>query len=88
MLGAICSLELSEMVLIEHRKPEENDDGMRLVSSKDAFSSSVLTESVIVKSKPCSKSATAWSKKNSPHTLVQGGRWLALILSYEPRVKV
>ena len=44
MLGASCSLELSEMVLPEHRKPEETEEGKVSASSKDASSSSILTE--------------------------------------------
>ena len=63
MLGASCSLEASEIVLIEWRNPEETEDVMASGSSKDVSNSSVLRESVRMESKPCSKSATAWSRK-------------------------
>ena len=56
-------LELSERVLIKCRKPEENEEVMTSGSSKDACSSGVSIISVRMESRPCSKSATAWSKK-------------------------
>ena len=59
MLGAICGLELSERVLTEQRNPEETEDVMTSVSSREASNSGVSSESVRMESKPCSKLATA-----------------------------
>ena len=72
MLGASCGLELSERILIEQRNPEETEDVLVSGSSKEVSNSSVSSESVRMKSKPCLKSATAWSKRHNHHTLVQG----------------
>ena len=63
MLGVSCSLELLEWVLTKHGNPEETDEGMALPSPKDASSSGVSKESVRIELRPCSKSLTAWSKK-------------------------
>ena len=63
MPGASCSLEVSEIVLTKWRNPEETEDVMASGSSKDVSNSGVLMESVRMESKPCSKSATAWSRK-------------------------
>ena len=63
MVEASCSLEVSEIVLTEQRNPEEAKDVMASCSSKDVSNSNVSTESVRMESKPCSKSATAWSRK-------------------------
>ena len=63
MLGASCSLELSERVLTKQRNPEETEDGMASGSSKEASNSGVSRELVRMESKPCSKSAMAWSRK-------------------------
>ena len=60
---ACCGLEASEIVLTKRRNPEETEDVMASDSSKDVSNSSVSMESVRMESKPCSKSATAWSKK-------------------------
>ena len=61
MLG--CGLELLERVLTEWRNPEEMEDVMVSGSSKDVSNSGVSRESVRMKSKPCSKPATAWFRK-------------------------
>ena len=63
MLGASCSLEVSEIVQTEQRNPEETEDVMASGSSKEESNSDISMESVRMKSKPCSKSATAWSRK-------------------------
>ena len=63
MLGVSCSLEASEKVLAKQRNPEETEDVMASGSSKDVSNSGVLMESVRMESKSCSKSATAWSRK-------------------------
>ena len=55
MLGTSCSLEISEIVLAEHRNPEETEEGMVLTSLKDASSSSVSTVSVKMESGPSLK---------------------------------
>ena len=52
MLGAGCSLEMSEMVLTEHKNPEE---GMASTSLKDASSSGVSMETVRMESRPNSE---------------------------------
>ena len=59
MQKASCGLEVSEMVLTEHKILDETDEGTPSGSSNDASSSSVWTELVRMKSRPCSKSATA-----------------------------
>ena len=70
MLGASCSLELSEMELSEHRsKTEETKEVVTSGSSKDASSSGVLMKSVRMQSRQCSEFETAWSKKSNTHTL-------------------
>ena len=63
MLGVSCGLEVSEIVLTEWRNPKETEDIMASDSSKDVSNSGVSMESVRMESKPCSKSATAWSRK-------------------------
>ena len=64
MLGASCSLELSERVLTEQGNPEETEeDVMASGSSREASNSGVSSESVRMESNSCLKSATAWSKK-------------------------
>ena len=63
MLGASCGLEVSEIVLTEWRNQEETEDVMASASSKDVSNSGVSMESVRMESKPYSKSATAWSRK-------------------------
>ena len=67
MLGASCSLEVSEIVLTEWRNPEETEDVKASGSSKDVSNSDVSMESVRMESKPCSKLTTAWSRKESSH---------------------
>ena len=62
MLGARCGLEVSETVLTKWRNPEEAEEVVTSGSFKDASKSDVLMESVIMKSKSCSKSATLWSR--------------------------
>ena len=76
MLGASCSLKLPVIVLTEQRNQKETEDVMASGSSKDVSNSGVSMESVRMESKPCSESATAWSKKNNSHTLVPGGKWV------------
>ena len=63
MLGASCSLEVSEKVLTEWKNPEETEYVMASGSSKDVSKSSVLMESVRMESKLCLKSAMDWSRK-------------------------
>ena len=53
MLGASCSLELSEMVLIKYTNLEQTEEGITSASSKEASSSDVATESMRIKSRPC-----------------------------------
>ena len=62
MLGASCSLEVSETVLSEQRNPEEMEEVMTSDSLKGVSNSSVLMELVRMESKPCSKSASDWSR--------------------------
>ena len=52
MLGASCSLELSEIHLTGHKNPEETEDVMPGGSSKDVSNFSVSLESVRMESKP------------------------------------
>ena len=61
MSRASCSLEVSEMLLTEYKNPDETNEGTPSDSSNDA--SSVLVELMRMESRPCSKSATAWSRK-------------------------
>ena len=63
MLGASCSLEVSERVLTEHRNPVETNEVMTTGSSNDVSHSGVSVQSVKMESRPCTKSATAWSRK-------------------------
>ena len=58
MLGASCGLEVSEIVLTEHREPKETELGMTSASSKDASISCVLMDHERIESKPCSVSLT------------------------------
>ena len=51
MLGESCSLELSERVLTKCWKLKETEETKVLGSSKDASSSSSLTESVRMESR-------------------------------------
>ena len=77
MLGANCNVELSEVVLIEHRNSDETEECMVLVSSRDASSSGV--DKVIEDgSRLYSNSSTTWSKRHNPHTPVQVGSHLVL----------
>ena len=76
---ASCSLEISKMILIKHRNPVLTEESMVSASQKDASSSSVLMESMKMKSRLCLKSSIAWSTRNYPHIPVQTGRGLALI---------
>ena len=63
MLGTSCSLEVSEIVLTEQRNPEGTEDVTASGPSKDVSNSGVSMESVRMESKPCSKSTTAWCRK-------------------------
>ena len=63
MLGASCGLEISEKVITKQRNPEETEDVIASGSSKNVSNSDVSMESVRIESKPCSKSATAWSRQ-------------------------
>ena len=76
MVGASCSLELSESVLNEQRNPEETEDVMASGSSKDVSNSGVARELVRMKSKPYSKSATAWSRKEYSSHSGSRGKWV------------
>ena len=62
MLVASCDLEVSDAILTKQRNPEETEEVMTSGSSKDMSNSAVLMESVMMETKPCSKSATAWSR--------------------------
>ena len=53
MLGASWCLEVSEIVLTEHRNPEETEDVIASGSSKDMSNSGVSMESVRMEFKPC-----------------------------------
>ena len=59
MLGASCSLELSERALTKWRNPEQTEDVMTSGSSKEVSNSGVSRELVKMESKPCTKSAMA-----------------------------
>ena len=74
MLGASCHIEVSKMVLIKCRNPEETEDGTVSASSKDASSSGVLMELARIESRPYSKS----SKRSYPHIVIQVGSRLVL----------
>ena len=50
------SFGLSEWVLTNHSYPEETEEGKVSASSKNASSSTVLTESLRIESRPCWKS--------------------------------
>ena len=63
MQGGRCGLEISDGLLTEFRGPQETEGCTASGSSKDASSSGVLTKSVMMEPRSCSKSATAWSKK-------------------------
>ena len=78
MLGASCSLELSEIVLSEQRNPEETEDIRASGSSKDVSNSGVSRELVRMESKPYSKSQQLGIERNNPHTLVQGENGLMM----------
>ena len=54
---------VSEIVVTKQRNPEETEDVMASGSPKDVSNSGVLMESVRMESNPCSKSATAWYRK-------------------------
>ena len=77
MLGASCSLKVSEIVLTEWSSPGETEDVMALGSSKDASNSSVLMDSVKMESKPCSKSAKARSRKEQSSHPGSRGKWVS-----------
>ena len=62
MLGARCGLEVSETVCTEHRNPEETEEVITSGLFKDVSNSGVLMQLVRMESKPCSKSAIAWSR--------------------------
>ena len=68
-------LEVSEVVITEHRITDGTDEGTPLGSSNDASSSGVWTESVRMESRPCSN---AGLKRNNPHNLVQAGSGLVM----------
>ena len=76
MLGAGCSLELSEIISNESRNPEETEDVMASGSSRDVSNFGVSMESVRMESKPCSKSATAWSRKEKSSHPGSRGKWV------------
>ena len=78
MLGASCGIEITEIVHTKQRNPEETEDVMASGSSKDVSHSGVTMESVRIESKPCSKSATAWSRRNNNYTLVLGESGLVM----------
>ena len=59
MLGASCSLEVSETVLTKHKKPEETEEGMATASSREASISGKSVESVRIESRLCLKSSTS-----------------------------
>ena len=63
MLEASSSLEVSEIVLTKWKNHEETEDVMTFGYSKDVSNSGVSMELVGMKPRPCSKSATAWSRK-------------------------
>ena len=63
ILGASCSLEVPEMVVTEYKNPDETEETTTSGSSNDVYSSSISMESVRMESRPCSKSATPWSRK-------------------------
>ena len=72
MLGASCGLEISEIVLTEWRTLQETADVIASGSSKDISNSGFSIGSVQMESKPCSKSATTWSRMKLSYTLVPG----------------
>ena len=78
-LEASCSLELSEMVINEHKNHEATEEGMLQGLSKDATSSSfgrVGKDGI----RTMLKVYNSWSKNSNPHTLVQVGRGLVSTL--------
>ena len=77
MLGISCGLEVSEMVLIEHRNPDETDEGTPSGSLNDVSISNVLMESVRMESRPCSNPSTAWSGKELSSQPGSRRRWLS-----------
>ena len=66
------------MVLIKHRHPEEPDKGMTSTSLKDVSSSGVLMVTMRIESRPCSKSFTAWSKKEYSSQPGSSGKWVSV----------
>ena len=72
MLGTSCSLEISETVLTEQRKPERTEEGMVSASSRDASTSDVLMESVKINNHAESPPLPG-PKRNNPHNLAQIG---------------
>ena len=72
MLGASCSLKVSEMILTKHRNPDDTDKRSSSGSSNKTSSSSVLTVSedgILCLPGP---------ERNDPHTLVQAGSGLVM----------
>ena len=78
MLEASCSLELSEMVVTNHRDHEEAKEGMTSASSKKHLIFDMLMESMRTESRPCSKSSTAWSKKEYSLHPGSSGKWVSV----------
>ena len=72
MLGASCSLEVSEMVLTEHRNPEQMKESMASVSSKDTSTTGVSTKSVMAEWRSCSAFSLI-QKRSNPHSPVKVG---------------
>ena len=62
MLRASSGFKISETVLTEYRNHEETEEVMTQGSSKEVSNSDVSVESLRIESKPCSKSATSWSR--------------------------
>ena len=65
-------------MLTKQRNLKETDAVMASGSSKDVSNSGVSMESVRMEPKPSSKSVTAWSRKDNPHTLVPGESGLVM----------
>ena len=57
MLGTSCHLEISELLLIGYRNPDEADEGPVSASLEDGSSCGVSIELVRMESRPCSESS-------------------------------
>ena len=72
------SLELSEWVLTQHRNPKDTDEGMASASSKDIFSSGVLTRVCEDRIKTILNLWILGPKRSNLHNLVQVGNRISV----------